>query len=210
MARIIAGIARTLPQNNADASTPPDEDAETIALKIGAAYYVWVPWPEEPTQWIAMRTCTIPEIEAAYLYACGKLKQHGRLDDLALQRRYENLALMAYSCRKAMAIEKGIDDATGEILLEVKSQLFDEPLFTDPEDLRIRIRDEHTLNALVGHYQQITSQSAPLSTYARLAKDKEFDRLVAVLKKKPGPIDWLAFGDEEVALFLDYLLTRCV
>lgn len=212
MARIIAGIPRTLPKNNTDDddSAPRDEDAETIALKIGAAYYVWVPWPEEPSQWIAMRTCTIPEIEQAYLYACGKLKQHNRPDDMALQQRYENLALMAFACSKAMALEVGVDEATGGIKLNVISKQYDEPLFTDPEDLRIRIRDEHTLNTLVGYYRSITAQYAPLSTYARLANEKDYERLVAVLKKKPGPIDWPAFGDEVVAELMDYLLTRCV
>lgn len=208
MARILPGLPAAVPNLTDPQNAEPDEDAETIAVKVGASLLQWVPWPEEPTQWIRMRTCTIPELESAYLYAKGKLKQLNLGDDAEMQRRFENLALMSFACRKCKALEVGVDE-TGGIKLDVKLNKVDEQLFTDPEHLRTSIRDEHTLNTLVSYYSQITIQCAPLSTYDRLRRDKDFDRLLAVLKKKPGPIDWDGFAPEVLSEFLDYLVTHC-
>lgn len=209
MAQILSGLPAAAPRiTTSSQDEPPDEEAEVIAVKIGAAMLVWVPWPEEPTQWIQMRTCTIPEMESAYLYSRGKGKQLDLLDDRDMLTRFENLALMAFACRRCKAIETGVDE-TGGIKLSVNLNKPEEPLFTDPEHLRTSIRDEHTLKTLVGYYGQITAQYAPLSTYDRLAKEHEWERLLAVLKKKHGPIDWDAYTDEQVGEFMDYLVTHC-
>ncbi len=166
-------------------------EAAAIALKRGAAHIKWIPWPQCPEeQWVPIRTCTLPESDAAYLFAHGKCKELGREGDADLFERWNNYALLSHALRDGWAVQNGLQ-ADGEIELIIKRQNYDSPLFTSPNNLRESLRDEPMLESLMTQYVELCALVQPLSTYARLHQMKRYHELVLELKKKPGPIGLL-------------------
>jgi hypothetical protein len=182
------------------------EEAQVLALKAGTKLIKWIPWPEAPEeQWVPIRTCSIPELDSAYLFAHGKCAQLNRVGDEKLFERWEQLAILSHALRDGLAFQKGIDP-TGEIILDYHKQNFDTPLFTSPDNVRTSLRDLGALHELISYYWNLSREVAPLSTYKRLARDGEFDRLVKLLKKKPGPIDLEGFSESELGDLIIFLV----
>jgi hypothetical protein len=183
------------------------DEATVIALKQGAALIKWIPWPHAPEeQWVPIRTCTLPELDAAYAFAHGKCKDLKREGDEKVFERWENLAILSHALRDGVAIQTGID-ADGGVVLDYKRQNFDDPLYSTPEHVRSSLRDLGVMNELLGYYWDLTLEAAPLSTYKRLAREGEFAQLAAMLKKKPGPIDLEGFSETQLSAFISFILS---
>lgn len=187
-----------------------DAEAAAIALKRGAAHIKWIPWPQCPEeQWVPMRTCTLPELDAAYLFAHGQCKHFGREGDEELFERWYNYALLSNALRDGWAVQKGLE-ADGSIDLILKRQNFDNPMFSSPNNLRESMRDEPMFEQLMAQYVELCALVCPLSTYSRLHQEKRFHELTLMLKKKPGPIGLLdrrSFRPEEMGDLIAYLVS---
>lgn len=209
---------RTAEQEEAAESQPDAEQeareeeqrlvANATSLKLGCTQVKWIPWPQCPEeQWVPIRTCSMPELDQAYLLGHQRCAELKRIGDEKLFERWETYAILWNALRKGLAYQEGLNPDGSIKLRIVKSETnFDEPLFSSPNDLRQSIRDKAMLDELIGYYYEHSLTAAPLSTYRRLLREQKFVEFAKALKKKPGPINLEGFSAAEMEGLIVFLV----
>lgn len=181
-----------------------EEEALVLSVKQGAALIKWIPWPWNPEKhWVPLRTCTLPELDAAYLLAVQKCVDLGHANDPVIFSRYEKLGILSAALRNGFAVQ---EDLLGT--MRIVRAKFEEPLFTSAEALRSGIRDDRMLDELWNLYQEHSRTAAPLSTAKRAFHEARYLHVLEILKKKHGPIGWDEFSPDELAPLIAFLLNR--